>query len=775
VIGALVASALAVPAVATAVPASVPFATVSGRLILPPGVDPDRMTEIQIWAHPVGGTTNFIDRPAADGTYRVQIAQPSVIAVVPPSDTGLVTEYYGGAHRRSLAQVVRPDADLTGADVTLDVGGTVSGGLVAPPGVAANLWWLRATNVDDPQGPEYQASVTADGSYTLRAMPTGRYRVQFVGPGVEYWKDADSEEDATLVPVTLGRATTGIDPVVHVTTTVNASVAAQIVPVGTPVRVYVSVWSRYSVPVVGSVEVVDGADRVLGREPLDDRAMAEVSVTDLPPGRHELRVRLPGDETYAPSSDTVVVWVVGPTALTVSRVEPSSGPAHVGAARDIWVDIAGTGFTLGTTALVDGQPVHTVVVSPTGLRARVPRGAVGTVDVAVRDGDTTSPAAPGARFTWTTALGRTPTRILDSTAPGSGCASVGFVSDAPSGEITGVWLNVTAVGPTGSGYVVVGPGADGDAGTLPELTGSTVNFEPGKDVANSAYVPVSRTDQVCYRTAGAPVRVLLDVTGYTVKGSGVTAAPSTRILDTRPGGVGEIDGPVAPRTLHTVKVAGRAGVPADATSVMLNVTVTGPRAPGNLRVFPGGQTVPTTSVLNYAPGQDKANAATVQLVDGSVSFWSDTSGSASASPVHVLLDVVGWTTPGSALTSVPPTRVLDTRAASRVGPIAQPLLPRTGTSFSVTGTGVVPAGATAVLLNVTATGLTAMGNLRVFPDHDGTGAGQPPTGSVLNYIEGRDIPNQVLVELPANGRVTLYSDRLVGATDVIVDVVGYVG
>lgn len=560
-----------------------------------------------------------------------------------------------------------------------------------------------------------------------------------------------------------------------VTTYIDARVAAAIVPHGTPVLVGVSLTARDStVPPSGDVEVLDGSNRVVGQASLVSGS-AQVSVTGLPVARHELRVRYTGTATYAPAEKTVAVWVSEATPLAVAWVEPVTVPARVLAAGNVGVDVVGTGFTTTTVVLVGGQPVSTQVVSPTALRATVPRGAVGAVDVAVRDSATGAPPIPAGRLTWATTVGHTPTRILDSAVAGATCATVRGLPNVPYEDVSGVWLNVTAVHPTGPGYVVVGPAPyfDGTTYQVPELTGSTVNFEPWKDVANSAYVPISPSGEVCYRSAGGSVRVLLDLTGYTLRGSGVTAAASTRLLDTRPGGTGEVDGPVAPRTLHTVTVAGRAGVPADATSVMLNVTVTGPTAPGNLRVFPGGQDVPSTSVVNFTPGQDKANATTVQLVDGTVSFWSDTSASASRSPVQVILDVVGWTTPGSSLTSATPTRVLDTRAQSRVGPVAHPLSSRTGTSFSVTEGGAVPAGATAVLLNVTAVGPDAPGNLRVFPDHVGTGAGAPPTASVLNYIVGRDIPNQVLVPLPSNGRVTLYSDST-GTTDVVADVVGFV-
>lgn len=755
------------------------YGIVTGRVSLPPGTDPALVTQVSILVEPLDHVASMTYAPSADGTYRVDILFPSVIRFDGPSGAGLAVEYFGGAHRKSQAKVVQPGPDRSGFDVALDVGGTLSGRISVPDGLAPDSWYLTAKNVDDTSdrpdyySQQYHTRPDATGAYSFRGLPTGRYLVGTVGDGTEYWKDSVSEDGATLVPVTLGRVTTGIDPVVELTTYMSGLSAPQINDVGTSIPVSVNVSTRtYTPTVTGDVEVVDASGRVRGRGGLVAGG-ATISVDGLAVGRHELVARFLGNSRFAPSQQTISVWVTEPAPLRIDRLVPSAGAATYGDHQD--VTIIGTGFRQGTTAFMDGQSLSTEVVSPTQLRVRIGnRGAAGTGSVTVQR-EWNSPPTSALPYVWTHAVGHTPTRILDSAHATYACADVRKGTSLPL-YITGVWVNVTAVDPDGPGYVVVHPGRDWTrpGAPFPEVSGSTVNFERGRDVANSAYVPVSPHNEVCITTAGAPVQVLVDVTGYTVAGSRITPAPSTRVLDTRPGGVGDVDGPVPPRTLHTVQIAGRGGVPADATSVLLNVTVTGPTAPGNLRVFPGRSPVPATSVVNYAPGQDKANSTTVQLVDGAISFWSDTEAPPGASPVHVLLDVGGWTTPGSPLTTVAPARVVDTRGATGVGPIAGPLRARTGYSFSVTEQGTVPADATAVVLHVTAIGPTAPGNLRVFPDDDGTASAPPPGGSVLNYIAGRDIPNQVVVPLPATGRVALYSDTITGVVDVAVDVVGYV-
>jgi hypothetical protein len=381
-------------------------------------------------------------------------------------------------------------------------------------------------------------------------------------------------------------------------------------------------------------------------------------------------------------------------------------------------------------------------------------------------------------------VGLTPARVLanPNVAPGAvQCVLIAARYGLPAGA-TSVLLNVTTVDPTGPGSVLVYPDSEGTGLTAPPA-GSTVNFEPGAAVANAAFVPLPADGKVCYSTRNAArVGVLFDLTGYTLPGSGVTTQSSVRVADTRsgPGHVGPVTGPIAPRTPLEVQVTGAAGIPASAlpvpagaTGVLLNVTITGARSPGNLRVYPAGAGLPDTSVVNYVPGQDKANATIVALpASGRITLYSDTDAGADVSPVNVVLDVVGYTTTGSSYTPLTPTRLLNTTWTDRPSQLSGPLTARTGYSFVVGESGAVPATATAVVLNVTAISPNTTGNLRVYPGAAGT---VPPYASVLNYRPGSDTPNLVLVPVTADGRVNLYSDQGPGDTvQVAVDVVGYV-
>ncbi len=137
----------------------------------------------------------------------------------------------------------------------------------------------------------------------------------------------------------------------------------------------------------------------------------------------------------------------------------------------------------------------------------------------------------------------------------------------------------------------------------------------------------------------------------------------------------------------------------------------------------------------------------------------------------------------STIVSVTPERILDTRdpvnlglAGPFVSPVSQKLKV-TGSIPTATGTKtVVPAGATGVLLNVTAVGANANGFISVRP---GDAAGTPTTSS-LNFDAGSVVPNSVQVSMPTAGAnagqidITFDAYGVAGrTTDILIDVVGY--
>jgi hypothetical protein len=242
-----------------------------------------------------------------------------------------------------------------------------------------------------------------------------------------------------------------------------------------------------------------------------------------------------------------------------------------------------------------------------------------------------------------------------------------------------------------------------------------------------------------------------------------------RLLDTR-NGIG-LSGAFSSHVARTFQVTG-AVVPAGATSVTGNLTVTGQTSAGYLYVGPYPTANPTTSTVNFPVGDDRANAVTVALGDGgtlSITYVAPKSGPTA----HVILDVTGYFLPdtsGAKYVPLTPTRLLDTRDGTGLSGVFSSHVAR---SFAVVGHGGVPTGATAVTGNLTVTQQSSRGFLYVGPI-----AANDPSSSTLNFPVGDDRANGVTVALgtgPAAGTLSVtYVGSVPGATaQVIFDVTGY--
>jgi hypothetical protein len=117
---------------------------------------------------------------------------------------------------------------------------------------------------------------------------------------------------------------------------------------------------------------------------------------------------------------------------------------------------------------------------------------------------------------------------------------------------------------------------------------------------------------------------------------------------------------------------------------------------------------------------------------------------------------------------VPPCRVIDTRdpPGVRGGPA---LVASGDRKVTMTGVCEVPADAKAVALNVTVTGATAPGHLRIYP----ADAVSPPDSSAVNYVPDTTRANNLVVTLDAAGQVMVFCGQPEGTVELIVDVSGY--
>jgi len=295
-----------------------------------------------------------------------------------------------------------------------------------------------------------------------------------------------------------------------------------------------------------------------------------------------------------------------------------------------------------------GQTVANLAIVPLGADGKVSLfNAFGTTDLIVD--------VAGYFLAGTDANVFTPSRLLDTRAgqptfdgqfEGSGALAAGWELDLaidgrygiPSTGVGAVILNVTAVNPTAPGYFTVWPD------DVAQPLSSNLNFTPGQVVANLVISRIGNNGGVSIFNSLGTTDVVADVQGWFPLTSQFTAILPARLMDSRSGAL-TIDGQFAgtgaliPSSLTNLAVLGRAGVPSSGVSaVVLNVTATGPTAPGYLTVLPAGSALPNSSNLNFVAGQTVPNLVVTKVgSNGSVALYNGTLGT-----TGVVVDVMGW-------------------------------------------------------------------------------------------------------------------------------------
>jgi hypothetical protein len=445
-------------------------------------------------------------------------------------------------------------------------------------------------------------------------------------------------------------------------------------------------------------------------------------------------------------------------------------------------------------ASANGSPVtgYTVTASPGGRSATTTGATTATLTgltngtsytftvTATNAVGTSAPSAPSNAVT-PSEMGRytpvSPVRLLDTrvgtatnpvrtAVPAGGTIKVAVAgisgSPVPAGA-TAVALNVTVTAPRTAGFVSA-------AAAVPNGS-SSLNFVAGQTVSNMVISKIAPDGTVSiYNGSGGTVQLVADVQGYNTPtdwGTGWMALSPVRLLDTR---VGTATNPVrnAVPALGTIKVAvaGISGspVPAGATAVALNVTVTAPRTAGFVSAaaaVPNG-----SSSLNFVAGQTVSNMVISKIApDGTVSIYNGSGGT-----VQLVADVQGYNTPtdwGTGWMALSPVRLLDTRVGTATNPVRN-AVPALGT-IKVAVAGIsgspVPAGATAVALNVTVTAPRTAGFVSA-------AAAVPNGSSSLNFVAGQTVANLVISKIAPDGTVSIYNGSG-GTVQLVADVQGY--
>lgn len=374
-----------------------------------------------------------------------------------------------------------------------------------------------------------------------------------------------------------------------------------------------------------------------------------------------------------------------------------------------------------------------------------------------------------------------PYRLTDTRSDGTGRLAgreVRFVPVRGRGgvpaEASAVSVNVTAVDPSEPGYLTVWPCA---SRTEQPPLASVVNFVAGQTRANAAVAGIGSTGGLCVFSLVA-VDLIVDVMAFVQGDVGVNPILPHRVFDSR-----ESTGILPAGRVERITFAGRGGVPSDADSVFAVVTTTESLAPGYVTIWPcesRTERPPLASVANFEDGGAVASNGLVALADdGAACVYVYAS-------THLVLDVTAWVSADSVVRAVVPERLLDTRASIIDNPTAAVLqcgsLPgRGGCTVTndlatflnrdrgsvVVGGGSIPTDASAVIVTLTAVaGAESYGFATAWPADE-----VMPTASVLNFEPGEVVPNTVIVGL-VDRAFDLYVHT---RTDVVVDIVGYVG
>ena len=200
-----------------------------------------------------------------------------------------------------------------------------------------------------------------------------------------------------------------------------------------------------------------------------------------------------------------------------------------------------------------------------------------------------------------------------------------------------------------------------------------------------------------------------------------------------------------------IQVAGKYGVPADATAAVLNIAAARAASSGHIIAWPCDETRPTAASLNYTTGPATSNATVVALDnDGKVCLWTSTT-------TDLIVDINGSFSNGSDLDTANPLRILDTRTGT-------PNIGETSVALQVGGQHGVPADASAAVLNIAAAQAIESGHIIAWPCSEAR-----PTATSLNYATGPATSNATVVALDDSGKVCLWTST---TTDLIVDING---
>lgn len=503
------------------------------------------------------------------------------------------------------------------------------------------------------------------------------------------------------------------------------------------------------------------------RKVLDASGKATFSLSYDSTGNKDLDFRYSGSATLntaVSAQADIAVGAASTTSLSVSPSTVKSGATTVLTAivRD---RAAGTAINaVGTVTFKNGSTVIGVpqAVNASGI------ASVTTTTLPVGANQLTAEYSGGTGFGGSTSQPQLltvlpaagtfepvdPTRVLQPTAVGAGATTTVTLTDIPA-NAKAVKLNVTVSGVNQTTYVSACAGGT----SADDCKKTSVINSSGDDLRNFVIVPLggTGTNQVTLYNNAGTVNLSADLMGWVVDSASTN------------GGVFATYAPT--RLTEDARVLGNRGwttvtiddVPAGATAVAVNVTVAGVTSNTYISGCAWGTASDdcmASSIIN-SNKQDRANMAIIPLggtLKNKIRLYNN------AGTSQVFLDLQGYVL-GAAGTgsdgryqTVSPTRVLEPTSIGQE-------------QFTTVKLQNVPAGATAVALNLTAAGVKANTYFSACPSSlaDAT----CKSTSVLNS-KGPDTAGFVIVKLGGanNDEVKIYNNR--GSNLILADLQGWV-
>lgn len=329
----------------------------------------------------------------------------------------------------------------------------------------------------------------------------------------------------------------------------------------------------------------------------------------------------------------------------------------------------------------------------------------------------------------------------------------------PTSNVAAVQVTFTVPDATAAGQLY----ADRDGATFnPHVTPFPYLTYGTTQVSNTAVIPVAADGKIQVRltsTADLIVNVQGYFTGGNAAGGGYAPLNATQVYNSGTTQYG-------PGQTVTFPVAGHGGIPANASSVMLDIIEANGGSPsGWLTAYPGGSTRPTSS-LNWPAGSNYEWTTAVPMNStGNITIYIG----GGSGTVSLSVGVEGYFTASDGTTSAGEFTSQRARVFDSTSPSA-PIASGASVTIPVAGIAGLPdmgSGIAAVAANLEISpGSGAQGHIQVFADD------ASPGQSAQQFYSGKSTFAFDVVSLGADGGITLQNSST-GTINVTVDVEGW--